>query len=142
MVAETLGPYLSCMTNPSTIRIVYDGDCPFCAAYMHMIRLREASGGVDLIDARSDHPILGRIRSEGLDLDQGMVVEMDGALYHGDTAMTVMAAMTTRSGLFNRLVRLMFARPRIARLVYPPMVLGRNITLRLLGRRRIGDRTA
>ncbi|MGI1661108.1 DCC1-like thiol-disulfide oxidoreductase family protein [Palleronia sp. KMU-117] len=119
--------------------VVYDGECPFCAAYVRMTRLRESAGPVTLVDARAGgHPVLDEIRGQGLDLDRGMVVKMDGRLYHGDAAMTALALMTTPSGLFNRTMRALFRRPGLARVIYPPMVAGRNLTLRLLGRRPIG----
>jgi predicted DCC family thiol-disulfide oxidoreductase YuxK len=121
--------------------VVYDGECPFCAAYVRMTRLRDSAGPVTLVDARTaDHPVLARIRERGLDLDRGMVVELDGQLHHGDAAMTALALLTTPSGAFNRAVRAVFRRPGLARVVYPPMVAGRNLTLRLLGRRPIGAR--
>ena len=124
--------------------IVYDGECPFCAAYVRMTRLRDSAGSVTLVDARSaaqdgGHPVLTEIRDRGLDLDRGMVVKMDGQLYHGDAAMTALALMTTPAGAFNRLMRALFRRPGLSRVVYPPMVAGRNLTLRLLGRRPIGQ---
>ncbi len=72
------------MSEP--VRVVYDGECPFCTAYIRMVRLREATGGVELVDARSDHPVLERIAATGLNLDTGMVVELDGQLLHGDQA--------------------------------------------------------
>jgi len=119
--------------------IVYDGECPFCAAYVRMTRLRAAAGPVLLLDAREvTHPVMARIAQAGLDLDAGMVVEMRGALYHGDAALTLLAGLTTRSGLFNRLTAWAFAAPWRARLLYPPMVAGRNLPLRLLGRRKLG----
>jgi predicted DCC family thiol-disulfide oxidoreductase YuxK len=121
--------------------VVYDGECPFCAAYVRMTRLRESAGPVTLVDARTgEHPVLGRIRERGLDLDRGMVVELDGQLHHGDAAMTALALLTTPSGAFNRAMRAVFRRPGLARVIYPPMVAGRNLTLRLLGRRPIGAR--
>jgi hypothetical protein len=99
---------------------------------------------VTRVDARTSgqdgsHPVLGEIREQGLDLDRGMVVKMDGRLYHGDAAMTALALMTTPAGAFNRLMRALFRRPRLARVIYPPMVAGRNLTLRILGRRPIGQ---
>lgn len=119
--------------------VVYDGECPFCAAYVRMTRLRESAGPVMLVDARAGaHPVLDEIRAQGLDLDRGMVVKMDGRLYHGDAAMTALALMTTPSGVFNRAMRALFRKPGLARVIYPPMVAGRNLTLRLLGRRPIG----
>ncbi|WP_299204418.1 DCC1-like thiol-disulfide oxidoreductase family protein [uncultured Tateyamaria sp.] len=122
---------------PDQIRIIYDGDCPFCSAYVKLVRLREVVGTIELIDARSDHEVIDRINAAGLDLDRGMVVEMGGQLQHGDAAMTTLAMMTTQSGVFNRIMRLMFSRPAIARILYPPLVAGRALTLRLLGRRKI-----
>lgn len=119
--------------------VVYDGECPFCAAYVRMTRLRESAGPVTMVDARvGDHPVMGEIRAAGLDIDRGMVVKLDGRLHHGDAAMTALALMTTPSGGFNRMMRALFRRPGLARVIYPPMVAGRNLTLRLLGRRPIG----
>lgn len=131
-------PYLLDMSDSTPIRIIYDGECPFCTAYVNMVRLREAAGPVEMIDARTSPETVARIEAAGLDIDRGMVVEMDGKLHHGDAAMTAMAAMTTRSGTFNRLMRLAFSRPALARVIYPPMVMGRNLTLRALGRKPIG----
>jgi len=119
------------------LTVVYDGACPFCTAYVRFVRLQEAFGPVILVDARSDHPVVGEIAAAGLDLDSGMVVEMEGTYYHGHQAMHVLSLLTTRSGAFNRVVRWLFRSPRVARLVYPALVAGRNATLRLLRRGRM-----
>ena len=104
-----------------------------------MTRLCDSAGPVTMVDARTaDHPVMGEIRAAGLDIDRGMVVKLDGQLHHGDAAMTALALMTTPSGGFNRMMRALFRRPGLARVIYPPMVAGRNLTLRLLGRRPIG----
>ncbi|MXU65350.1 DCC1-like thiol-disulfide oxidoreductase family protein [Oceanomicrobium pacificus] len=120
------------------IDIVYDGECPFCSAYVRMVRLRDAVGPVRLIDARSDDPLVQELKAAGYDLDEGMAVRLDGRIYHGDECMHLLAMMTTRSGLFNRALRVAFRSERAARILYPPLVLGRNTTLRLLGRSKIG----
>ncbi|MCU0908592.1 MAG: DUF393 domain-containing protein [Rhodobacteraceae bacterium] len=133
------------MTHPTTpasglppaLTVVYDGECPFCAAYVRMTRLRAAAGPVALVNARDPHPVVDEARAAGLDLDRGMVVKAGGRLYHGDAAMTLLAGLTTPSGLFNRLTAWTFRSPARARLIYPPMVAGRNLTLRLLGRRKL-----
>lgn len=119
--------------------IVYDGECPFCAAYVRMLRLRAAAGPVTLVNARSEtHLVMEQFHAANLDLNSGMVVALNGALYHGDAAMTLLASLTTSSGLFNRLSAWIFRSPARARVIYPPMVAGRNLTLRLLGRRKLG----
>lgn len=121
------------------IWIVYDGDCPFCSRFMQMYRLREQFGRVHLVDARSNDPILAEIRALGLDLDQGMALKMDGRFYHGADCMNRLALMGSRSSAFNHLNRWIFRSPAIARALYPALVTGRNLTLRLLGRKPINQ---
>lgn len=125
------------MTEPEGVTIVYDGDCPFCSAYVRMMRLREAVGPVRLVDARTEAPLVARLMAEGYDLDRGMVVQTGDAVHYGDSAVHVLSLMTTRSGIFNRLMRAVFSRKRVARAIYPPLVAGRNLTLRILGRSKI-----
>lgn len=117
-----------------TVSIVYDGECPFCGAFVRMTRLRAASGPVALIDARTDHPLVRESVRRGYDLNRGMVVVIDGLFHHGSQAMNRLALLTTPSDLFNRAVRLLFAVPRVSRAVYPILVAGRWLTLKLLGR--------
>ena len=127
-------------TVPSTdsITVIYDGECPFCSAFVRMTRLREAAGEVRLVDARSMSGAVRRVLAAGYRLDDGMAVILDDRIYHGDEAMTVLASLTTRSGLFNRIVRILFRSPRLARVIYPPLKMGRAATLRLIGRRKLG----
>ena len=122
------------------IDIIYDGECPFCTAYTRLLRLRESVGQVRLVDARSDDPLAVEARGSGLDLDRGMVVRFSAETYHGDGAMQLLALLSTGSGLVNGAMASLFRSPRRARLAYPVLVAGRNATLRLLGRRRIGAR--
>jgi predicted DCC family thiol-disulfide oxidoreductase YuxK len=119
--------------------IVYDGDCPFCSSYVRLYRLREVTGRVHLINARSDHPILVEIAALGLDLDQGMTVKSAGHFYHGADALHFLAILGAGDGLFNRLNRTLFRHPRLAQFLYPWMVRGRSLTLRLLGRSSLGE---
>ena len=53
--------------------LLYDGECPFCSAYVRMVTLRTAVGGVRLVDARvSDDSIVDKVTSRGFDLNEGM----------------------------------------------------------------------
>ncbi|MBL6426319.1 MAG: DUF393 domain-containing protein [Maritimibacter sp.] len=121
-----------------TMQIVYDGDCPFCSRYVAMVRLREAAGPVELIDARSDHPAARRVTQAGFDLDEGMALIDGDTIHFGDEVVHRLALMSTGSGAFNRLNAHIFRSPRVARMLYPVMKAGRNATLTLMGRRKIG----
>jgi predicted DCC family thiol-disulfide oxidoreductase YuxK len=117
--------------------LVYDGQCPFCSAYVRMVRLRRAFGELRLVDARSGDPVVAELRAAGLDLDRGMVLKVSGHLYAGDQCLHVLALMSTSSDLFNRITGSLFRSPHLARWAYPVLVAGRNATLFLLGRRKL-----
>jgi predicted DCC family thiol-disulfide oxidoreductase YuxK len=119
------------------VTIVYDGGCPFCSAYVRLVRLRDAVGPVDLIDARQGGPLVDEIAAAGYDLDDGMVLKLGDALYHGDECLNRLALLSTGSGAFNRLMAFLFSRPAAARLAYPVLRAGRNLALRLLGREKL-----
>lgn len=116
------------------LRVIYDGQCPFCSAYVELARLREGHE-VELVDARERPDMAGSYR---LDLDAGMIVDLDGAVYHGADALWIISVLSSRSGLLNRMASCAFSRRRFARVAYPLMRASRTLVLRVLGRRRIG----
>lgn len=132
------------MTNSSTppcedVIIVYDGECPFCQKYIDLLRLRASVGTVRLVDARSDDPIVGDVLQRGFDLDQGMIVIIGERFYHGASAMQVLAMLSTGVGWFNRFNFYVFRSKRVSTVLYPVLRTGRNLVLRLLGRKPINS---
>jgi predicted DCC family thiol-disulfide oxidoreductase YuxK len=124
------------------LTVVYDGECPFCTRFVQFYRIRQLVGRVRLLDARGApgaDPVLEEVRRAGLDLDVGMAVKWRGRIYHGHDAMHVLALLGAEGTAFGRLNRALFARPALARRIYPVLVAGRRLTLRLLGRRMIRD---
>jgi predicted DCC family thiol-disulfide oxidoreductase YuxK len=117
------------------IWIVYDGLCPFCSRYVLMYRIRQLVEKVHLIDARdSDDPLVKELSENGFDLNEGMAVKWDGRFYYGADCLHVLALLGTESSVFNRLNRWIFSRRHVARVLYPVLVSGRKLTLRILGR--------
>lgn len=105
------------------LRIVYDGECPFCANYVALLRLRE-NLAVELIDARADRI---KANSYDLNLNEGMVVDLDGEIFYGAKAVALLSRLSRRRGILSS--------DRIANAVYPMMRFGRAITLKILGRK-------
>ena len=122
--------------------LVYDGDCPFCSAYVRYVRVRDSLGRLHLVNAREPHPVAEEVRARGLDLDEGMVLKLGGRYYHGADCIHVLALLSTGAGPFNRLNALIFRSETAARHLYPVMRAGRNAVLRLLGRRKLADGSA
>ncbi|MEL6360829.1 MAG: DCC1-like thiol-disulfide oxidoreductase family protein [Pseudomonadota bacterium] len=125
------------MSTDTDIYVVYDGDCPFCSAYVRMVRLREVAGKVHLLDAREPHPVVEDLKAQGLDFDEGMALKIGDAVYHGDECIHQLAMMSGPSGLFNRFHFWVFQSPARARILYPFLRTGRNLALRLLGKKKI-----
>ncbi|HEY0627772.1 MAG TPA: DCC1-like thiol-disulfide oxidoreductase family protein [Sphingomicrobium sp.] len=127
--------------KPEELALIYDQECPVCAAYSGAVGVDEQqASGIQRINARSaDDALVRQAKEAGLDLDDGMVVVHRGKLYHGADALNIMARLAPNRGLGNRLNKLLFGSPTIARLSYPVLRAGRNTLLRLLGRKKIRD---
>ncbi|MEE4378572.1 MAG: DCC1-like thiol-disulfide oxidoreductase family protein [Candidatus Competibacteraceae bacterium] len=119
------------------VTIIYDGDCPMCRSYVTWLRLRQSAGPVQLLDARQQPALTADLYRQGLDLDKGFVVRNADQVYHGAQALNVLALMSSRSGLFNRFNYRIFRSPRLTALLYPVLVTGRRLLLKLLGRKPI-----
>lgn len=125
------------MTAPGDNYLIYDGQCPFCSEFVRLSRFRAAVGPVRLIDARDDTPEVREARADGFDLDDGMVLHLDGRDYHGAACLNRIALLSSDSGVFNRLNRALFRSPTVSAIAYPVLRAGRNATLRIMGRRRL-----
>ena len=117
--------------------IIYDGECPICSQLVKGLRLKQAAGSLQLIDARHHAEERLQLKRDGMDLNAGMVVKLDQAIYYADEAMQILTLMTTASGPFNRWIFLLLRSPARAALFYPGLVRMRLLLLRLLGRKPI-----
>lgn len=118
--------------------IIYDGACPFCRAYVRLLRLRQAIGPVELLSAREADPRIAQYQQQGYELDQGMLVVMSGVVHAGADAMQVLALCSTRAGWFNRCNRLVFSSACLSRWFYPVLRAGRRLALLVRGTPLIG----
>ena len=118
-------------------RIIYDGDCPFCSSYVRLLRLRETFGEVELIDARGRPELVEELARQNLNLDEGMVLVLNGEYFHGSECIHRLALLATPSNTFNRINRLIFERERLATVLYPILRAGRNLSLKILGVKKI-----
>jgi predicted DCC family thiol-disulfide oxidoreductase YuxK len=120
------------------LTLIYDGQCPVCSRYVRHLRLQALPGGLQLVDARNGGDDVAEARRRGLRIDDGMVLRVGDEWSHGADAMHRLALLSTPSGAFNRLNYWLFRSSRRAALAYPVLKLGRNLLLRLLGRKRLG----
>jgi predicted DCC family thiol-disulfide oxidoreductase YuxK len=111
--------------SKTPLRVVYDGQCPFCSRYVELVRLKQQYD-VELVDARQNPDTA---ENYGLDLNEGMIADLDGKVHHGADAVWLLSMLSERPGLLSR--------RRIAKALYPWLRRGRRLTLRILGREPI-----
>ena len=116
-----------------SIRVVYDKECPVCSAYCELAKRYAEPGSLELVDAREASELMDDITSRGLDIDDGMVTEINGELHYGAAGIRELALSSRRKNLFNRCSRLLFGNPPVARALYDALKALRRVLLNLLG---------
>lgn len=125
----------------SGVWFVYDGACPICNYAAQALRIKARYGELHLLNARdtSDHALINLINTQGLDLDEGMVIYCERRLYHGASALHFMAKFGDGEGPFNFANKALFWSDGISVLVYPLMRHARNAMLKVLGKSKIDN---
>ena len=121
------------------VLLIYDKECPACDNYCQVVRIRETVGKLRLIDARENSDVLAEITALGLDIDQGMVLKLDGQIYYGSDAIHALALISSRSGLLNRLNYYLFRSKRLSHVFYPMLRFFRNVLLKVLSKTKINN---
>lgn len=117
---------------PTDAWLVYDGECPVCKTYCKYIRIREAVGNLQLVDARQPSALMDEITAAGLDIDQGMVLKFKDVIYYGPDAIHMLTLLSTPSGIFNRINYYVFSTKLGAKIFYPLGKAFRTLLLKLL----------
>ena len=119
------------------MKIIYDGDCPFCSKYVRLIQLKRTVGDVELINARSDNLIKEKLKKLSIDINQGMVLIHGENIYFAEDCVHRLALLSTSSTIFNRINKFIFKHKVLSKILYPIMKTGRNLILFILNRKKI-----
>jgi len=114
--------------------IYYDGECPFCNNYVYLLEIKKSYGDLKLVNLRQDMIAHQSLINNGYNIDNGMVFEIGGKTFFGADAVNKLAIIGTSKSLFNKINKTVFSNKFLAKLIYPILVLGRKITLKILGR--------
>lgn len=124
------------MDSQDNATIIYDGECPLCKSYVSHLRLKKTVD-VQLINARENKSILNNQELKHIDINQGMILILNGKIYSGDECVHILALLSTPSGSFNKFNYLIFKNKHLSKILYPLMRTGRNMLLKLLGIKKI-----
>jgi len=119
--------------------VLYDGACPACSRYVAATGLKDC-GGITLIDARAHPELVAEHAAAGRDIDEGMVVTVDGVTHFGAEATRKLAEIGRPATGGQRLLLWLVGAAPWAKPLYPVLSAGRRQLLRLLGRPLIGQK--
>ena len=119
------------------MKIIYDGECPFCSKYVRLIQLKNTVGYVELINAREDNAMQKKLKEMSIDINQGMVLIDNKDIYFAEECVHRLALLSTSSTLFNRFNKFVFKHKILSKILYPIMKTGRNFVLFILRRKQI-----
>ena len=119
--------------------LLYDGECPACSAYVAMTRLRQLHPGLRVINARSEPALVAELRGKGCEINEGMVLCLDGVIHFGPDATRMIAVLGRSSpSRWRRTALAAVGTAPWARRLYPWLNRTRMLLLRMLGRKPIG----
>jgi predicted DCC family thiol-disulfide oxidoreductase YuxK len=118
--------------------LLYDGECPACSAYVAMTRLLQLYPGLRVVSARAEPALVAELRGKGYEINEGMVLCLDGAIHFGPDATRMIAVLGRSSASWWRKAALAgIGTAPWARHLYPWLNRARWLLLRLLGRKLI-----
>jgi predicted DCC family thiol-disulfide oxidoreductase YuxK len=118
--------------------LLYDGECSACSAYVAIARLRQLYPDLRIVSARTEPDLVAELRRKGYEINDGMVLSLDGKIYYAAEATRMIAILGRDSpSRWRRASLAMIGTAPWSRPLYPWLNRGRLLLLRILGRRRI-----
>jgi predicted DCC family thiol-disulfide oxidoreductase YuxK len=72
--------------------LLYDGECPVCSGFVKFAEFRRRHTHLQLLDARHEPGLVAELRRDGYEINDGMVLVVDGQLYYGADASKKLAS--------------------------------------------------
>ena len=114
--------------------LLYDGDCPACRSYLAISRLRQLKPDLAVLDARHEPHLVGELRRRGYEINEGMVLALDGRIFFAAEVTRLIALFGEPNPRGRRLLLWTIGAAPWSLRLYPLLNRGRQFLLKLLGR--------
>tara|TARA_B100001769_G_scaffold237443_1_gene202765 strand:- start:72 stop:446 length:375 start_codon:yes stop_codon:yes gene_type:complete len=115
------------------LTLIYDGGCPFCRNFAVRSELSGGVRGLQIIDGRDDHIQRQQLRERGFALANGAVLIEGQTIWHGSAAIAELCRRMEPSDQLLGLLQGMFRDDARSKILYPALLLARQIALNLRG---------
>ena len=115
--------------------VIFDGQCPFCRVYVASLEGKDGINktGLSKVDGRSAPELVEQLADKGVDINTGIVLIKDGAIFQDAEALTLLAKQHSTSGWLVSLHHRLLRYSCISLTIYPILRALRNTYLRLAG---------
>ena len=118
--------------------LLYDGEFPACSSYVAFSRLRRLHPSLKVLDARGEPALVEELRGRGYEINEGMVMQLDGEIFFGAEATRQIARHAREGGVLRRALLDAIGDAPWSRALYPLLNRCRRLLLVMLGRKLIG----
>jgi predicted DCC family thiol-disulfide oxidoreductase YuxK len=115
------------------ISLYYDDECPFCKEYSKYIELRKKYD-IQVLNARESIEKIKTFREKGFDINNGMIVELDGDIYQGSDAAKLLDDCISKNRLIDKLISFFVKFHGFKQVIYPIVLVFRRVVLKVSGK--------
>ena len=117
------------------ILFIYDGECPFCNHFAHLLELKSNLPSLEILDGRDNLKYLTQLYRQGYDLNNGAILIINGKIINGADAISwICSKLKEPSDTLLKLLRIIFTSNKRSKILFPLLLWGRRILLTIKGR--------
>ena len=114
---------------------IYDGECPFCNHFAHLLELKSSFPSLQIIDGRKNLALLTELYKKGYDLNDGAILINDGKIMNGAEAVSwICSEIKEPSHSLLELIRIIFISKKRTQMLFPFLIWARRIVLTIRGK--------
>tara|TARA_B100000579_G_scaffold104589_1_gene83271 strand:- start:618 stop:1019 length:402 start_codon:yes stop_codon:yes gene_type:complete len=120
---------------PNKSLFIYDGECPFCNHFAQLIELKSSLPDFEILDGRTDLPLLSKLYKKGYDLNNGAILIINENIMHGANAINwICSEINEPSDSLLEVLRIIFSSKKRTSFLFPLLLWGRRLSLILKGK--------
>ena len=117
------------------ILFIYDGECPFCNHFAHLLELKSNLPSLEILDGREKLEYLTQLYRQGYDLNNGAILIINGKIINGAEAISwICSELKDPSDTLLKLLRIIFSSNKSSKFLFPLLLWSRRILLTIKGR--------
>ncbi len=114
---------------------IYDGECPFCNHFAHLLELKSNLPSLQILDGRENLEQLTRLYNLGYDLNNGAILIINGKIKHGAEAIYWICSQIKKpNDSLLEVLRIIFKSNKRGKMIFPLLLWGRRVLLTVKGK--------